>query len=186
MLFTGGSKRTISGSVFLSTLFIRCLSWLSSQGQGRWCSCSSIHKWKLKKMVKFTCNELNSLENNIGVVTSFRRIQFPMTSHLKLFFWYGASDWTFSFWASFRRTLTSFCALHGRFPNPRALEQSWVLKWSLGLIWYFSCSSRHISYDVSSWPSLLKRTFFFLASNVEEKCSCCVYLQIQITLLSKF
>lgn len=44
-----------------------------------------------QKMVKFTCNELyiNSLEYNIGVVASFRRIQLPMTLHLKLFFWYG-------------------------------------------------------------------------------------------------
>ena len=42
-------------------------------------------------MVKFTCNELyiNSLEYNIGLVTSFRRIEFPMTLHLELFFWYG-------------------------------------------------------------------------------------------------
>ena len=72
-------------------------------------------------MVKFTCNELyiNSLEYNIGLVD---RVSDDLTFRAILLVW--SSKWTFSFWASLRRTLTSFCALHGRFLNPGALEQS--------------------------------------------------------------
>ena len=164
------SKRTLNGSVFLSTLFIRCLSWMSSQGQGRWSfSRSTIHRWKLL-IIKFVCNDLYISRIHCSPVHwpcylfSRDRVSDDLTFRAVLLV--GSSDWTFSFWSSLRRTLTSFCALHGGFPNPGALEQSWALKWSPGLIWYFNCSSRHISYDVSSWPSLLKCTFFFLASNL--------------------
>ena len=40
--------------------------------------------------VGVTAYHVTSLQGHeIGVVTSFRGIQFPMTLHLELFFWYG-------------------------------------------------------------------------------------------------
>ena len=85
------------------------------------------------------------------------------------------SDWTFSFSTWQRPTLTSFCSLHGRFPNRGALEQSWALKWSLGLMWYFDCSFRYIGHDVSARPSLLERMFYFGV-----KCSAAFYFKSKI------
>ena len=114
-------------------------------------------------IIKFVCNDLYISRIHCSPVHwpcylfSRDRVSDDLTFRAVLLV--GSSEWTFSFWASLRRTLTSFCALHGGFPNPGALERSWALKWSLGLTWYFNCSSRRISYDVSSWPSLLKCTF---------------------------
>lgn len=98
------------------------------------------------------------LPKNSGESSIHRTAQ---TTFVRAILLVRTSDWTFSFSTSQRPTLTSFCSLHGRFPNRGALEQSWALKWSLGLMWYFDCSFRYIGHDVSARPSLLERMFYF-------------------------